>query len=48
LYAASKSRTGKKTKNNKSGVNLKWSINEKNEICDIGTSKSQTNTNKTV
>lgn len=48
LYAASKSKTGKNTKNNKSGVNLKSSINEKNDMCDIGTNKSQTKTNSTV
>lgn len=48
LYAASKSKTGKKTKNNRSGVNLKSSINQKSEICDIGTNNSPTKTNRTV
>jgi len=48
LYEDSNNKTGRKTKNNISGVNLKSSINQKNAVFDNGTSKRPTITSNTV
>jgi hypothetical protein len=48
LYADSKRSTGRNTKNNNSGVNLKSSIKLKNSIFDIGTNNKPTTTKSTV